>query len=848
MENFPKPLSLSGSPAIHALELKCHEINPPYRPKIETIPFETVFLNKSAKEVLNKDLRPEQPISRAYLAGMDFSKARFAKGSVFKHSHLRGAILPESLQSGKGQPRLEGCDLIDTETLPSSSLTQHNIVSRGSPCSALVRLQRPFFNVTNASLVHSGWVALAAFQDGCLACAQGHTIWIYDPRTRRVRRIIPGGRKMVSILTVVGDNLLASVGCYATSTHLWDIAKGERLHVLEGHHRHIMSLAAVGDGLLASGSDDRTVRIWEVSSGRLLQTLEGHRSGVCSLAVLGDGLLASGSEDKTIRIWDIDNGELLHCLEGHRWPVTSLARLEDGRLASAGSYDKTVRLWEPATGEHLDTFQIRQAAMGIVALGDGLLALKMGGKGLSIWDIDSGQRVHRLEGHTQPIHAIAAIGSGLVASASEDHTVRIWEAETGKEVHSLDSHRESFWSVVSVGTDSGTIAMDSKSNAVRLLETKTGKLLKVLKGHEKPIRGLTSLDGGLLASSSYDSTVCVWDVKTGCLIHTLRGHQEPVWTVEGLPNGLLASGSKDKTVCIWEARSGKLLHRLKGHQGSVWSLSALGDGLLASASNDKTIRIWDVASGKLLHVLKGHQASVRCLADAGNGFLVSGSNDKNVHIWELESGKLLHILKGHRDLVCSVAASKNDLIASGSEDANVCIWKIGSLEPLHVLSGHQNTVRSLTFCGGDCFASVSEDGTVRTWDAVSGRCLSLCYPLSDAVIATVIFEIEKGRSNCSAFSGIILSRADRPWQTTTLCRKVLPADSELDAFCGFLNENGHRMSVYDYPEEYGRAWYWDDAQNPYTIYFPWPQETSSRMSVISDYRKLFNTPDTQEGA
>ncbi|MCS7261507.1 MAG: hypothetical protein NZ765_12160, partial [Anaerolineae bacterium] len=56
--------------------------------------------------------------------------------------------------------------------------------------------------------------------------------------------------------------------------------------------------------LLASGSDDWTVRVWEVSSGRRLHTLQGHSSYVTSVAFSPDGRrLASGSDDQTVRVW-----------------------------------------------------------------------------------------------------------------------------------------------------------------------------------------------------------------------------------------------------------------------------------------------------------------------------------------------------------------------------------------------------------------------------------------------------------------------------------------------------------------------------------------------------------------
>jgi len=58
--------------------------------------------------------------------------------------------------------------------------------------------------------------------------------------------------------------------------------------------------------ILASGSNDNTIRLWRVNDGFLLQTLKEHTYKVNSVAFSPDGqFLASGSGDGTIRIWGI---------------------------------------------------------------------------------------------------------------------------------------------------------------------------------------------------------------------------------------------------------------------------------------------------------------------------------------------------------------------------------------------------------------------------------------------------------------------------------------------------------------------------------------------------------------
>jgi glucose/arabinose dehydrogenase len=85
------------------------------------------------------------------------------------------------------------------------------------------------------------------------------------------------------------------------------------------------------------------------SGPRALATTLTHGSRwltVYAVAFSPDGhLLASASEDKTVRLWDPATGQHERTLAGHAGPVRSVAFSPDGRLLASAGDDGTVRLW-----------------------------------------------------------------------------------------------------------------------------------------------------------------------------------------------------------------------------------------------------------------------------------------------------------------------------------------------------------------------------------------------------------------------------------------------------------------------------------------------------------------------
>jgi len=407
-------------------------------------------------------------------------------------------------------------------------------------------------------------------------------------------------------------------------------------------------------------------------------------------------------------------GPLIRILEGHSW-VKAVAVTPDGKHAISGSNDNTLRVWDIESGEEMQRLVGHTDSVEAVAVTpDGKHAISGSRDGalrvwdiesgeeiqrlvLRVWDIESGEEIQRLVGHTDSVEAVAVTPDGKHAiSGSWDKTLRVWDIESGEEIQRLVGHTRSVYAVA-VTPDGKHAISGSDDETLRVWDIESGEEMQALEGHTSLVEAVAvTPDGKHAISGSRDGALRVWDIESGEEMQRLVGHASSVHVVAVTPDGKHAiTGSWDKTLRVWDIESGEEMQRLIGHTRSVSAVAVTPDGKHAiSGSSDNTLRVWDIESGEEIQRLVGHTDSVTAVAVTPDGkHAISASWEKTLRVWDIESGEEIQRLVGHTDSVIAVAVTPDGKHAiSGSWDKTLRMWDIES---------------------GQVFASFSEDGPLH---------------------------------------------------------------------------------------------------------------------------------------
>jgi len=316
--------------------------------------------------------------------------------------------------------------------------------------------------------------------------------------------------------------------------------------------------------------------------------------------------------------------ECINILSGHKNSIKALAISPNGYLLISGSQDKTLRVWNLKTGQFLHRLIGHDAAIYSIAISPNGRKLVSGSldRTLISWNLDKRAIADRFFSHSGSpyshrcgaVYCVAYSPDGMmIASGSEDHSIKLWNQRNGELLSRYCEHLEAVLSV---------------------------QFINPSQIHHPFIKANShSWRNYLFASSSRDGTIKIWQFGQLKSIQTLTGHLDQVSAISLSPTQpLLVSGSADHTVKLWDLNTGELIKTLTEHSDSISSVSISPDGhWLATSSNNGTIYLWDISQphqlGILSNCLEGYSPII--FSPDHQRFICCGE-DHQILVWELK--------------------------------------------------------------------------------------------------------------------------------------------------------------------------------------------------------------------
>ena len=388
----------------------------------------------------------------------------------------------------------------------------------------------------------------------------------------------------------------------------------------------------------------KPVDLWETERG-MISALEFSPNGA---------LLATGNWDGGVKVWDVQNHRCLAKMQrtGLFDRASELVFSPDGqRLASSGGKYDAIYIWHPETGEQIAKFTVDEELQPRHRPTRIPLAFSPDGKFLigatpentfSVWDIETGERIAHLTGHSFSLTALfRSPCRKFLASVDRDGNLRKWEINkltTNTSIPVVTSLPKAIsWVQYTFSPDSVLLAAEVSGTVITVSDVENNRKIATLV-HKEVIQKVRFFQKGSQLVIVGTDTIQTWNIGDPApQSPVIRGHTAVCGAVAFSPDGsTLAARHWINGITLWDVQQLEQQATLgRKELGMIRSLdySPCSDKL-AVGSHNSVVRVWDIEKSEELPTeLTTDQESQWLVAFSPKGdFLVSGNSKGGLYV------------------------------------------------------------------------------------------------------------------------------------------------------------------------------------------------------------------------
>lgn len=301
------------------------------------------------------------------------------------------------------------------------------------------------------------------------------------------------------------------------------VIQGREIQRFSGYSDSVVSISFHPKNQTIATASERENKIILWSKGSKdwdMKTLSGHTGNVNYIIFSPDGqILASASDDGTVKLWNLEKDMHVNTLN-IKQSVQNVSFSLDGKMIATTDKNNLLQLWSL---DNLKEIKLPNQIKGSVSKfipDSNIIATAYDTKqkkqrfSIKLWQVNDGKEIKELKGHEGSIYAISVSPDGkFIASASRDKTIKVWDVNKGQAIQTLYNHKDEVRDV-SFSPNGKILASSSADNTIKFWDTQQNyNEIATLKGHSAPVYSIgfsVNDNGQFLASGGNDKTVLLW--------------------------------------------------------------------------------------------------------------------------------------------------------------------------------------------------------------------------------------------------------------------------------------------------------------------------------------------------